>query len=108
MPRSSQLAANDPQSRSPAASKTACISGARTKAKPSPPIASAIASRKSVILTSPIQTRVMWSFHEQFHPREQLATQSHECEAGHISRLQFLINATQIGGFTSTFSLHNS
>src|SRR6516165_11599809 len=51
MPRSSQPAANDPQSRSPATSNAPCISGARTKAKPSRPIVAAIAAKKSVIRT---------------------------------------------------------
>src|SRR6516225_4412530 len=98
MPRSSQLAANDPQSRNPAASNTACISGARTKAKPSRPILSAIAAKKSVIRPSPIKASLMWSFRVQFHPGvERVSTPAHECEVGHTRLVQFPINAIYTG-----------
>src|SRR5271169_1093167 len=110
MPRSSQLAANDPQSRSPAASNAACISGARTKAKPSRPIVSAIAAKKSVIRTSPIQASLMWSCPVQFHPgMEPVSTPEPECELGHTRMVQFQINARHTAVcFTSMFSLQKS
>src|SRR6516162_6637496 len=95
MPRSSQLAANDPQSRSPAASNTACICGARTKAKPSRPIVSVIAAKTSVIGASRIQARFMWSFRVQFHPEaEPASTSAHEYEVGRMRMAQFGINPT--------------
>src|SRR6516162_3710312 len=98
MPRSSQLAANDPQSHSPAASNAACISGARTKAKPSRPIVSAIAAKKSVIRTSPIRASLMWPFRGQFHPGvERVSTP--ECEVGHTRMVQFRVNANYTGGY---------
>src|SRR6516225_10963490 len=95
MPRSSQPAANDPQSRSPAASNAACISGARTKAKPPRPIVSAIAAKKSVIRTFLIQTSLMWSCHVQFHPKPGgVSTPTLECEVAHTRMVQFQINTT--------------
>src|SRR6516162_1809515 len=98
MPRSSQLAANDPQSRSPAASNAASICGACTKAKPSRPIVSAIAAKKSVIRTSPIQFSLMWFCRVQFHPEvERVSTPALECEVGHTRLVQFQINAIYTG-----------
>src|SRR5262245_27354048 len=93
MPRSSQLAANDAQSRSPAASRTACICGARAKAKPSRLMVSAIAAKKSVIRNFPLHARLMRSWRRQFHTAIEPRKTGLECEASYTRKIKFGINA---------------